>query len=90
MIGRFAPDRMRAQAVAGVAAGLFLLKSDPVLAQTLGQGSDDGMSVWRIVAALLLCLALAVGGAFALKAGLGRGRFFSFVAKRSGRLQHVE
>lgn len=36
-------------------------------AQTLGQGSDDGISLWRVLAALLLCLVLAVVGGFALK-----------------------
>jgi hypothetical protein len=36
-------------------------------AQTLGQGPETVMPWWRVAAALALCLALAVGAAFALR-----------------------
>lgn len=39
----------------------------PAMAQTLGQGQDGGVSLWRVIFALLLCLALAVAGAFAVR-----------------------
>lgn len=42
----------------------------PTLAQTLGQGSDDGISLWRVLGALALCLALAVGAVYALRTRL--------------------
>ncbi len=65
--------------------------SAPALAQKLGQGADDDISVWRVVAALLLCLVLAVAGAFALRArGGGIGKLFPLVVRRSRRLQVVE
>jgi len=62
----------------------------PATAQTLGQGTADDISPWRVVAALLLCLALAVGGAFALKARGGRFALFSLTTKRRRRLEVVE
>ncbi|MDB5441401.1 MAG: Flagellar biosynthesis protein FliO [Caulobacteraceae bacterium] len=40
-------------------------------AQVLGQGPAPGVSAWRVVAALVLCLVLAVAGAVALKSRLG-------------------
>ncbi len=44
-------------------------------AQTLGHGAEVQVSYWRVAAALLLCLALAVGAAFALRARYAtRGR----------------
>ncbi|WP_157215372.1 FliO/MopB family protein [Flavisphingomonas formosensis] len=33
--------------------------------------ADDTISYWRVLASLILCLALAVGGAFALRARFG-------------------
>lgn len=40
------------------------------LAQRLGQGSDVQVPWWRLIATLILCIGLAVGGAYALKARL--------------------
>ena len=47
-------------AIVGIAGGA------PAFAGTLG-GAEDGISLWRVLGALLLCLVLAVAGAFALK-----------------------
>jgi flagellar biogenesis protein FliO len=58
--------------------------------QTLGKGDDDGISLWRTMAALLLCLTLAVAGAFALKAKLGVGFSPSRPLARRRRMQLVE
>lgn len=45
------------------------------MAETLGQGAEVHVSYWRVAAALLLCLILAVGAAFALRARYAaRGR----------------
>lgn len=50
---------------------------------------DDGVSLWRVFGSLLLCLALAVAGAFALRARFGGGglpRIFSQRDERRLRL----
>lgn len=43
----------------------------PACAQTLGQANTPEIAWWRVVAALLLCLALGVAGAYALRARFG-------------------
>ena len=50
---------------------LAWLVASPLHAQTLGQGGDTDIPWLRLSAALLLCLGLAVGGAFALHRRLG-------------------
>ena len=45
----------------------------PAFAQTLGHGSNLDVSYGRVVAALLLCIALAAGAALALRHRLGAG-----------------
>lgn len=53
-------------------SGLGMMLSEcAAQAQALGQGGDDGIAWWRFAGALILCLALAVGAAFALKARMG-------------------
>lgn len=62
-------------------------------AATLGQAPEDDVSIWRVVAALFLCMVLAVGGAFALRVRNGNGRPISFPflrAKVDRRLKLVE
>ncbi|MGE5566075.1 MAG: flagellar biosynthetic protein FliO [Parcubacteria group bacterium] len=48
-----------------------LAAARPVCAQTLGQATGPDVSWWRVLAALLLCLALGVAGAYALRARMG-------------------
>lgn len=63
----------------------------PAAAQTLGHGVDDGISTWRVVLALLLCLALAVAIPFVLKTRLGGLRFPRLSIPHQGRrLQVIE
>lgn len=50
-----------------------LAAAGPACAQTLGQAAGPDVSWWRVLAALLLCLALGVGGAYALRARMGVG-----------------
>jgi flagellar biogenesis protein FliO len=50
---------------------LLAVSAQPALAQRLGQGADDGISTWRVVAALLLCLGLAVFAAYAMRSRMG-------------------
>ena len=50
---------------------LVIANTTPVFAQTLGQGADAGPPLWRVLLVLLLCLGLAVAGAFALRWRLG-------------------
>ncbi len=60
--------------------------SQPVFAQTLGQGAaDDGISAWRVIFALLLCLALGIFAMLVLRARLGGRALPSFLALGSGR-----
>jgi flagellar biogenesis protein FliO len=54
-----------ARAVAAAAAW-----TTPLSAQTLGQGGGAEVSLWRVFGALIFCLALAAGAAFALRARL--------------------
>ena len=62
---------------------------DQAFAQTLGQAAGDGdIPVWRVLGALILCLALAVAAAYALRhrlRGSGAptfGKAFGPVARR--------
>lgn len=63
---------------------------NPGLAQTLGQGDGEGISLWRVLGALLLCLSLAVAGAFAIRARMGSGGTLRGFVKRDRRLHLVE
>lgn len=57
-----------------IAAPVALLASaGPVLAQTLGQGTDTDIPWIRLTAALILCIGLAIGAAFALNRRLNGG-----------------
>lgn len=47
--------------------------STPALAQTLARGSDTDIPWLRLGAALILCLGLAVGAAYALNQRMGSG-----------------
>jgi hypothetical protein len=76
--------------VAAFIAAISFVGATPTLAQTLGQGNTDDISWWRVLAALLLCMALAIGGAFALRARGGASPFLSFAAKQNRRLRLVE
>ncbi len=51
----------------------LLASAGPVLAQTLGQGTDTDIPWIRLTAALILCVGLAVGAAFALNRRLNGG-----------------
>ena len=45
----------------------------PAFAQKIGQASDTDVSSWRVIGALVLCLALAAGAALALKTKIRGG-----------------
>ena len=62
----------------------------PAAAQKLGQASEDETSVWRILAALLLCLGLAIAGAVLLKARKGQPVSFKTLLRQPQRLRLVE
>jgi flagellar biogenesis protein FliO len=47
----------------------------PAAAQILGRARDTDVPAWRVLGALVLCLALAVGAAFALRARLRAGAY---------------
>lgn len=54
-------------------AGLLALAAQPALAQTLGQGTSSDIPWLRLTGALILCLSLAVAGAYALRTRMGGG-----------------
>jgi flagellar biogenesis protein FliO len=67
------------------------LCATPAAAQRLGQGGGEDVSIWRVILALLLCLLIAGGAAFALRKRFGGGiapRFFAPASDR--RLKLVE
>jgi hypothetical protein len=72
------------------AATLLLVEAQAALAQTLGQGSDPDISLWRVAASLLLCAGLAVAGGVILKARSGQMPAFRFAPRRQRRLKLVE
>lgn len=54
-----------------IAAAVLAAGAAPALAQSLGQASTVHIEWWRVIASFMLCSALAVGGALALRARLG-------------------
>jgi len=70
-------------------AAALLVAAAPAFAQRLGQGTGTEVPIWRVLAALLLCLSLAVAAAVLLRRRLGGGaRPVAFGGSR--RLQLVE
>jgi hypothetical protein len=69
MTGKITPGPTVALPVGLLAFGF----AGPSFAQTLAQGADVQVSLWRILAALFFCIGLAVAGAFALKLRLNNG-----------------
>jgi len=57
-------------------------------AQRLGQGGGDEVSLWRVLAALIVCLALAVSGALALRRRMGGG--MPLILREGRRLELIE
>lgn len=54
----------------------------PVLGQTLGTAPESSMSLWRVFAVFLLCVILALAGAFVMRGRHGRGKYFSAMVKQ--------
>ena len=87
-----------------LAAVIWLSTAGAGLSQPLGQGRGTGLSWWRVLGALVLCLGLAVLGALALKVrlqgqigplsrpklGLGLLRGIKIFDRPAQRLKHVE
>ena len=53
------------------AVALVTAISESAFAQTLGQAVSPEVPWWRVFGALLICVLLALGGAFALRSRLG-------------------
>ena len=72
-----------------IAAILALGRCEPALAQQLGQGgAGTEIAWWRLIGAFLICVALAVAGALALKSRMRGGLPKFGVGKR--RLQLID
>lgn len=67
---------------------ILATQAAPIFAQRLGQGTGTEVPILRVIFALALCLALAVGAAFVLKRRLGG--LGSRAIGRTRRLQLVE
>jgi hypothetical protein len=81
---------LRALRLPGYATAILLAGMRVSDAQTLGQGNDPDISLWRVALSLLLCAGLAVGGAFVLKMRSGQMPVFRFAPSRQRRLRLVE
>jgi hypothetical protein len=81
---------LRGRMVISFGVGILTMCSfaGPAYAQ-LGGNPDDGISTWRVIASLLICLALAVAGAFALRARLG-GASWPILSKPNSRRLRLE
>ncbi len=78
-----------------LARSAFILGScmglaDDAFAQQLGQGIDDGISVWRVVAMLLACMVVAVIAALVLKHRMANGAALLGVRRNNSRLKIIE
>ncbi|TMJ18113.1 MAG: hypothetical protein E6G94_00680, partial [Alphaproteobacteria bacterium] len=72
------------------AALLLLVAASPAAAQTIGQASGGpDISIWRVLGALLFCLLLAAGAAFALRTRL-RGTLPTLKSGAPRRMRLVE
>lgn len=58
---------MRLWRITFIAAMMGVLSCQTARAQTLGQGDDGDISLWRVLGALIACLILAALAAFALR-----------------------
>lgn len=67
-------DKLRAP----LAAVMLWAVAAQARGQTLGQGASDDISLWRVLGALVLCLGLAVGAAYALRGRLRGGALPAF------------
>lgn len=59
-------------------------------AQTLGHGQEDPVSLWRVAGVLVLCLCLAVAGAYALRARVLPTAALATLSRRDRKLQLLE
>jgi flagellar biogenesis protein FliO len=81
---------LRALRAAAIAAALSAASAQGALAQTLGQGVDNDISLWRVAGSLLLCAGLALAGAFVLRARMGHAPLLPFAIAKRRRLQLIE
>jgi hypothetical protein len=84
------PKDWRCGAISAAAFIFWVGPRDGALAQQLGQGIDDNISVWRVVATLLVCLIVAVGAALVLKRRLAKGAAPFRLRRTGSRLEMIE
>lgn len=73
-----------------LAVFLLIGLSDSALAQNFGRVADDEVSIWRVAAATLACLAVAVAAALFLKYRLNGGGAQFLAGRKRSRLEMVE
>jgi hypothetical protein len=67
-----------------------LMSTEVAFAQQLGRGVDDGISTWRVIAALAVCAAVALGAALVMKRRMIGGTALFRGNRGSARLTMVE
>ena len=75
--------------VATILAGPALFAGQEAQAAALASGGGVEVSAWRVIGALIFCLALAAGGLFALRKRLPSANVF-FGMRGGGRFELVE
>jgi flagellar biogenesis protein FliO len=65
---------------------LLLVPAAPALGQRLGQAQGSDVPIWRVMIALIFCLALAAAAALLLRRRLGGGRLRGIGRERRLRL----
>jgi flagellar biogenesis protein FliO len=78
------------RAATAISGAALIFPPMPAFADQLGRAAEDDISLWRVASAFVLCVILAIAGAFLLKARGGNVPFLPTLLKRSQRLRLIE
>lgn len=81
---------MRLRSVPALIMTLLAAAAQPAQAQAIGQVATYSVSPWRIVASLMLCLALGAAAIFALRRRYGLGRLPLMGSEAARRIKVIE
>jgi flagellar biogenesis protein FliO len=82
----YGPRWRNAMQVASLAS-MFL--ANPAVAQTLGQGDDTGVSLWRVLVSLLLIALIGAGALVTIKMRTGRLKLWELASDRRLRILEI-